>query len=219
VEVQEAEPDPTPVEEPSEPVDARVPPLPPMSRTGLPAGDSRPHGSRWRVLAPLVVIAVIAAVVVIALGSGGDDGSGGGGGGQKVAEKSSDKGSGQSEAESGSGGETSTVDSGTTDASTGLPAVTDPDPERGYQLNAEGKQQLDAGDYEGAVATLEDAVAAYPEDSTDINYAYALFNYAQALRLSGNPEAAIPVLKKRLTFDDQTETVQAELEAARAAAG
>ena len=34
-------------------------------------------------------------------------------------------------------------------------------------------------------------------------YAYALFNLGRALRLSGDPAAAIPYLEKRLTFDDR----------------
>jgi hypothetical protein len=37
--------------------------------------------------------------------------------------------------------------------------------------------------------------------------------------MAGQPEAAIPILEQRLQIPDQTETVQAELDAARAAAG
>jgi predicted Zn-dependent protease len=48
---------------------------------------------------------------------------------------------------------------------------------------------------------------------------HALFNLGQALNRSGNPEEAIPYLEKRLTFDDQRETVQAELDLARRNAG
>ena len=65
---------------------------------------------------------------------------------------------------------------------------------------------------------LRRAVDSWPEDSRDIEYAYALFNLGRALRLSGDPEAAIPYLEKRLTFDDQRATVEAELERARQAA-
>jgi hypothetical protein len=47
--------------------------------------------------------------------------------------------------------------------------------------------------------------------------AYALFNYARALRLSGNPAAAVPVLEERLSRfpSDQRATVQRELRLAR----
>ena len=66
---------------------------------------------------------------------------------------------------------------------------------------------------------LEDAVASFPEGSEDLAYAYALFNLGNALRLSGRPEEAIPVLEQRLEIPNQTGTVEAELEAARAEAG
>ena len=55
--------------------------------------------------------------------------------------------------------------------------------------------------------------------NTEIDYAYALFNYAQALRLSGDPAAAIPLLEKRLSFSDfKVDEVKAELQAAKQAA-
>jgi tetratricopeptide (TPR) repeat protein len=66
---------------------------------------------------------------------------------------------------------------------------------------------------------LEEAVASYPAGSQDLDYAYALFNLGNALRLSGQPEAAIPILERRLEIPNQTSTVEEELEAARAEAG
>jgi serine/threonine-protein kinase len=66
---------------------------------------------------------------------------------------------------------------------------------------------------------LQQAVAAFPKGTSDINYAYALFNLGHALRMAGQPEKAIPILEQRLEIPDQTQTVQAELDAARAAAG
>lgn len=39
------------------------------------------------------------------------------------------------------------------------------------------------------------------------------------LRMAGHPEEAIPILERRLEIPNQTQTVQTELEAARAAAG
>jgi tetratricopeptide (TPR) repeat protein len=93
------------------------------------------------------------------------------------------------------------------------------DPERGAQLNEQGFARMQSGDYAGAVPILQDAVASWPEDSRDINYAYALFNLGKSLNRSGNPDEAIPYLEKRLTWSDQTETVQAELDLARRNAG
>jgi hypothetical protein len=37
--------------------------------------------------------------------------------------------------------------------------------------------------------------------------------------VAGRPQEAIPILERRLQIPDQTETVQRELDAARAAAG
>ena len=78
---------------------------------------------------------------------------------------------------------------------------------------------MQQGDYAGAVPILQEAVASWPEDSRDINYAYALFNLGKSLNRSGNPDEAIPYLEKRLTWSDQRETVQAELDLARRNAG
>jgi tetratricopeptide (TPR) repeat protein len=61
-------------------------------------------------------------------------------------------------------------------------------------------------------------VAAFPEGSDDINLAYALFNLGKSLNRSGRPDEAIPYLEQRLSWPDQRETVQAELNAARKAA-
>jgi tetratricopeptide (TPR) repeat protein len=89
----------------------------------------------------------------------------------------------------------------------------------GASLNEQGFALIQAGEYEAAVPVLEEAVAAYPEGSEDLSYAYALFNLGNALRLSGRPDEAIPVLEKRLEIPNQTGTVEAELEQAREEAG
>jgi Tetratricopeptide repeat len=51
--------------------------------------------------------------------------------------------------------------------------------------------------------------------------AYALYEYARALRLTGNPAGAIAALEERMQRfpDNQPGAVQAELERAREAAG
>jgi eukaryotic-like serine/threonine-protein kinase len=66
---------------------------------------------------------------------------------------------------------------------------------------------------------LEEAVRAFPPRTEDVNYAYALFNLGNALRLSGRPEEAIPVLERRLEIPNQTAAVRSELAAARSEAG
>ena len=89
----------------------------------------------------------------------------------------------------------------------------------GAALNDEGKSLIDAGQPEEAVPVLEEAVAALEGSGDELTYNYALFNLAQALRQSGRPEEAIPLLEQRLDYPDQTEAVQAELDAALAEAG
>ena len=62
---------------------------------------------------------------------------------------------------------------------------------------------------------LQRAVDSFPSGTTDLNYAYALFNLGNALRLAGRPEEAIPILEQRLQIPNQTATVRRELELAR----
>ncbi len=86
-------------------------------------------------------------------------------------------------------------------------------------LNDRGYRLMQAGDYQQAIPLLEQAVAAYPEDSQDLTYAYALFNLGRSLRLEGRASEAVPILERRLAIPNQTEAVQRELDAARAASG
>ncbi len=96
------------------------------------------------------------------------------------------------------------------------PAPAEPD---GVALNDEGFDLIGAGDYEAAVAVLEQAVAALEGSGDETTYSYALFNLGNALRLAGRPEEAIPILQERLGVGSNLETVQRELEAALADAG
>lgn len=87
------------------------------------------------------------------------------------------------------------------------------------QLNDQGFRLMSAGDYERAIPVLERAVAAFPEGSTDLTLAYALYNLGRSLRLAGRPAEAIPILERRLEFSNQRGVVKRELKAARKAAG
>ena len=72
----------------------------------------------------------------------------------------------------------------------------------------------------GQVAPLQEAVDGLCTDTSDMNCAYALFNLASALRLSGRAGEAIPLLERRLAISDfKTGTVRAALAAARRDAG
>jgi tetratricopeptide (TPR) repeat protein len=159
----------------------------------------------------LLGLAGLTAVGVALIG--GD--SGGGAGPKKQAKAA--KGAG------GSGGGSASESSASESSAAPIPAV----PEQtssassadGASLNAEGFSLLSQGRAAEAVPILRRAVDAFPEGTTDLNYAYALYNLGNALRLSGHPDEAIPVLEQRLQIPNQRSTVAAELARARAEAG
>jgi serine/threonine-protein kinase len=202
--------------------------LPPAGRSGRPemgagrtsgdgtvSGGSGRSGSGRLIVGGLIAL-VLVAVAAIALASGGDgeNASGGKESGDRQASRTT------TEAPPSTATTTSTV----TETADAPPSVAAPagggDSARGIELNNEGYALLQAGDVAGALPKLRQAVASFPDDTTEIDYAYALFNYAHALRLSGDPAAAIPLLEKRLAISDfKVDEVRAELEAAQQAAG
>ncbi len=93
------------------------------------------------------------------------------------------------------------------------------DPARGIALNEQGFALMGQGDFAGAVPILRRAVASWPQDSTDLEYAYALFNLGKALNRSGQAAAAIPYLEQRLGWPNQRGVVKQELRLARQNAG
>ena len=206
-----------------EPVPERQPPPPPPS---APSRESHSSGARRGALVALLafVAAAVAVVVVLGGGGGGDDP------GAKAAKAQPAKGRGETADKA-----RKTASSAATPAAQAEPepaAEAEPeseseppaeaegeDPEGGATLNQQGYELIQADEYEAAVPVLEEAVAAFPAGSEDLNYAYALFNLGNALRLSGRPEEAIPVLEERLQIPNQTGTVEEELAAARAEAG
>jgi eukaryotic-like serine/threonine-protein kinase len=89
------------------------------------------------------------------------------------------------------------------------------------QYNTDGYRKLQQGDADGAVPLLQKAVDGFrAANATDsIEYAYALYNLAQALRQTGHPAEAIPLLEERLQFNNQRGLVRESLALARAEAG
>jgi serine/threonine protein kinase len=212
-----------------------VAPPPPREPTPTYAKTSS-HGSRWGAAA--AILGVIAALIVGAtLLLGGDDGGDRRGNGKPTAAKAKKAKSKTAKQVSGGGAAAGT---GAADEAAAAEAAetsetseevepetseSEPPPaaegssESGAALNEQGYAMIQAGEYEAAVPVLEEAVASYPEGSEDLGYAYALFNLGSALRLSGRPEEAVPILEQRLQIPNQTSTVEQELEAARAEAG
>jgi hypothetical protein len=92
------------------------------------------------------------------------------------------------------------------------------------KLEASGHTLLEAGRYGVAIGVLKRAVLATgehvgaclnPGTQTCLTYAFALYDLGRALRLSGHPDAAVPILERRLQIDNQRPIVAAELELAR----
>lgn len=198
------------------------PPSPPPARS-----DS--HRGRWGAIAALAAfVAALAVVALVALG--GDDKQperrqqqaqrGGGAAEQKAAQKQKEARAEEAPTESAEeASEPTEVATGGEAAAASTPTSEGTDPASGSTLNEQGFELIQAGEYEAAVPVLEEAVASFPEGSEDLAYAYALFNLGNALRLSGHPDEAIPVLERRLEIPNQTGTVEEELEAARDEAG
>jgi eukaryotic-like serine/threonine-protein kinase len=220
-----AAPRPAPVPAPAPAAAKPPPPTGPARRTGGARGK-RPVGAVALALALLALAA--AGVIAAVLSSGGDDGEP-----QQQAERGQEQ-----QAQSGREREQrnqSEQQQTQTQEQQAEPApapaeeeepAQEPqeqtgsfDPARGAQLNEDGFALMQSGDYAGAVPILQESVASWPEDSQDINYAYALFNLGKSLNRSGDPEAAIPYLEKRLNWNDQRDTVQAELDLAKRRAG
>jgi tetratricopeptide (TPR) repeat protein len=90
-------------------------------------------------------------------------------------------------------------------------ATTDP-----AALNDRGFQLVQQGDYAAAVEPLRASVQAYRQAgrTDELGYYFALFNLGVALNRSGDPGAAITILRQRLRNPNQRPTVERELAAA-----
>ena len=215
----------------------------PSSRpsTRPPQSSSRPARDRpglarrgWIAAALLAFVAVAVAAVLLA--GGGDEDEGGSEQAQRgAAERSQSGGEGRDRAaqESAPAAPEAADEAPAEEAPSGeQPAPEQPDepsggggstyvppepsgsdPTGAARLNDQGFALMGEGRYEGAIPPLERAVAAADPDGT--TYAYALFNLGSSLRRAGRPEDAIPVLERRLRIPNQTDTVRAELTAAR----
>jgi len=157
----------------------------------------------------LVALAGLTAGGIALLG--GD--SGGGGGEKKAAKAKKDSGAAKGRGGSEEPSTEEPAPAPVTEGASSSSSSTD-----GASLNAEGFSLIQQGRAAEAVPILRQAVASFPEGTTDLNYAYALYNLGNALRLSGDPDEAIPILERRLQIPNQQSTVAAELARARAEA-
>ncbi len=201
-----APPPPSPTPAPQRPAPASAP-----NRYATRSSTLR-RGTRLALVAAIAALAVVVAVVVLA--SGGSE------------EPSREAGQADSIDQGGTGsGSTGGSDDGATPPETTTPGATSPSPgasggaAEGARLNRQGFALLNAGKAGEAVPVLQRSVDAFPRGTTDVQYAFALFNLGKALRTSGRPKEAVPVLERRLQIPNQRDTVQKELDAARRAAG
>jgi len=193
-----------------EPTQAHPAPVPP------PAATRGPRRARRRTPAVVALLGAIAAALAVAfviLGEGSEE---------APNERTGDPGA---VANDGGGGAATTpreaaeADPVETEASLSVPEPAGEDPALASSLNQEGFELIQAGSYEEAIPLLEEAIRAFPPGTEELDYAYALFNLGNALRLSGRAEEAIPVLERRLEIPNQTGTVREELAAAETEAG
>jgi tetratricopeptide (TPR) repeat protein len=92
-----------------------------------------------------------------------------------------------------------------------------PAPPSAQQLQLTGHNEMLAGNYPEAIATLRKAVSA--ADPSSLTYAYGLYDLGVALLKSGNPASAVPVLEQRLKIPNQTSVVEQTLNEALRASG
>jgi hypothetical protein len=92
------------------------------------------------------------------------------------------------------------------------------------QLEAVGHSLLEQGQYSAAITVLQHAMAATgegtgtcvePRGPDCLTYAFALYDLGRALRLGGNPAAAVPILERRMRIKNHRKIVASELRLAR----
>jgi len=170
------------------------------------AGPEAPRGQRWLPVLALCAVALAAGVALTGI-IGGEQGD------EPPTEQAANR-PGDTRGTEAGGGTAADADTGDDESSEAdIPATGD-----GAALNEKGFDLIGAGSYEEAIPVLEQAVASFPEGTTDLNYAYALYNLGNAYLQAGRPEDAIPVLEERLTIPNQKGTVRRTLAEARAAA-
>jgi tetratricopeptide (TPR) repeat protein len=193
--------------------------------TPLPARASAWRPSRTAAIAAALLGLAAAAVLAIVLVSGGDEG----GTASRAGDRAQPAQPSQRE-RTGTTGQPAQPEASTLAAEPAKPKPAKPKPAKpgpskpapdasGADLNNYGYLLMQRGDYAAAVPILQRAVGSFPAGTSDLNYAYALFNLGSALLHAGRPQEAIPILQQRLRIPNQRGAVKRELEAAVRAAG
>jgi eukaryotic-like serine/threonine-protein kinase len=199
------------------------PPWPPVATHGR---------RRWPAVAALAALLLVAgSVAAIALTGGGGGSSAGGSASATTTTtttsaraKSTGTTSSRSHTTSTHARRASTATSATAStpskrstSSTSSAASGDP-----RQLNDRGFALIQEGNNAAAVPLLQGSVQGFRKQGRtgELNYAFALYNLATALRATGHPGDAIPLLEERLRISSyKRDVVQRELALARQQAG
>ena len=181
---------------------------------GAPA--SAPHRAsrrRWPALAALAALALAAgAAIAIALGAGH------GGGHRTASGTTTRQDAGRPATPAKTERATASQPAAPPTTSTPVPPPSQAGTDDPVALNDRGFSLLQQGSAAQAVAPLQRSVQAFRAQGrkAQIDYAYALYNLGNALRLSGHPDAAIPYLEERLSISNfKRGVVEHELQAAR----
>jgi eukaryotic-like serine/threonine-protein kinase len=199
----------------------------PVPTRGRVSGPARPSSSRRRpgfaaAALALVFIALAAAAIVGALSSGGDDQSRSSSADRTPAKPSKPDRAKEPKAKTAPKEEPAAPAPAPAPTPAPEPAPAQEQPDQastdsagGGALNDQGFELMNQGRYDEAIPILQRAVDSFPPGTSDLTYAYALFNLGKSLRLAGRPDEAIPILEERLKVPNQTETVRQELELAK----
>jgi tetratricopeptide (TPR) repeat protein len=167
---------------------------------------------RWPGYAALAALALVAgaAVALVAGGGGPDRGAG------TTAKHTTAHATTQAKAKAKPKPSGPAATQTQTQAQTQTPPATSDDP---VALNNQGFAFIQQGKPSDAVAPLQRSVGAFraQQRTGEIDYAYALYNLGNALRLTGHPADAIPYLEERLRISNYKRgVVKKELKAAQA---
>jgi tetratricopeptide (TPR) repeat protein len=174
------------------------------------------------VLALLALVVLAGALAFVLLGGGGDSGTNASSGSSSAAAKKAGADHRRAKHKKQQAGTTAApapAQSGGSRSAYAVPQPTGNDAAAGSRLQSQGHALIQQQQYDQAIPVLEQAVKSFPPGTTELPYAYALYDLGNALRLGGRPGDAIPVLEERLKIDNQRDVVQRELDAAKAAAG
>jgi eukaryotic-like serine/threonine-protein kinase len=194
-----------------------APPEPPTA-VAPPAPAPRPAPRRrWPGFAALAALALVAgSAIAIATGAGkrGDDG-----GSSTPTTHAASSAAAAAKPQTTKPKRKPKAEKSATTTQQTAPPPTSEDP---VALNNQGFALLQQGQASAAVPSLQRAVQAFRAQGRtgQIDYAYALYNLGNALRLSGRPADAIPYLEERLKISTfKRGVVKKELATARRLAG